>query len=228
MLCIKKNKCFSTVLLLSKKSIKTDSILLVRTFKISSPPGVNPVTSTNILGVSMLVQPVETRHNPSRPVETRRNPFRSVQTRRNMLQPVETRFNPFRSVQTRFQASPPPLLHPPSPFSPLLPLFPFLFWGGGEGLEGGGGGGSHHHHHQNPPEGGGTKSPPPPDFNNNNKKQNSLTKSSNLQNLCNLPLPPRGFSQSTAAAAQNYINTYGGVLSTKNKIHSFIHCGILK
>jgi hypothetical protein len=38
MLCIKKNKCFSTVLLLSKKSIKTDSILLVRTFKISSPP----------------------------------------------------------------------------------------------------------------------------------------------------------------------------------------------
>jgi len=55
------------------------------------PPGVNPVTSTNILGVSMLVQPVETRQNPSRPVETRRN----------MLQPVETRFNPFRSVQTR-------------------------------------------------------------------------------------------------------------------------------
>ena len=47
-----------------------------------------------------------------------------------------------------------------------------------------------------------------------------------LQNLCNLPLPPKGFSQSTAAAAaaaQNYINTYG-VLSTKNKIH----CGILK
>ena len=47
-----------------------------------------------------------------------------------------------------------------------------------------------------------------------------------LQNLCNLPLPPKGFSQSTAA--QNYINTYGGGLSTKNKIHSFIHCGILK
>ena len=59
------------------------------------PPGVNPVTSTNILGVSMLVQPVETRQNPSRPVETRRN----------MLQPVETRFNPFRSVQTRLNLS---------------------------------------------------------------------------------------------------------------------------
>ena len=41
----------------------------------------NPVTSTNILGVSMLVQPVETRFNPSRPVETRLNLSKHVSIR---------------------------------------------------------------------------------------------------------------------------------------------------
>ena len=84
------------------------------------------------------MEPVETRHNPSRPVETRLNLSKHVSIRSDLLKPVETRFNPFRSVQTRFQASPPPLLHPP--FSPLLPLFPFLLGGGegeGEGGEGG-------------------------------------------------------------------------------------------
>ena len=156
------------------------------------------------------------------------NPFRPVETRSDLLKPVETRFNPFRSVQTRFQASPPPLLHPP--FSPLLPLFPFLF-GGGEG-EGGGGRGEGGGALPWPPRKGegGDEVPPPPPLRilttTTKNYQNSRTKSSNLQNLCNLPLPPKGFSQSTAA--QNYINTYGGGLSTKNKIHSFIHCGILK
>ena len=153
-------------------------------------------------------RPVETRSDLLKPVETRFNPFRltrlnmskhvwtcwntfqSVQI--NPFEPVETRFNPFRSVQTRFQASPPPLLHPPSPFSPLLPLFPFLWGGrGGNTIT------------KNPPEGGGGgRSPPPPPLRilttTTKNYQNSRTlSSSNLQNLCNLPLlPPRGFSLS--------------------------------
>ena len=171
------------------------------------PPGVNPVTSTNILGVSMLVQPVETRQNPSRPVETRRN----------MLQPVETRFNPFRSVQTRLNLNLSKhvqtcwntlqSVQTRFPSLPLLPPPPFplsFFFGGGKGRgEGGGGRG----------EGGGALPWPPLRILTKNY-QNSLT----LSSLC--VIYPRGFSQSTA---QNYINTYGG-LSTKNKIH----CGILK
>ena len=130
------------------------------------------------------------------------NPFRPVETCRNTFQSVQICWNTFPGL--------PP--SPPSPFS-IPPPPPFFFLGGGRGREGG----------KPPPpkppgRGGGRSPPPPPDFNNNNKKQNSRTlSSSNLQNLCNLPLPPKGFSQSTAAAAaaQNYINTYGGGLSTK-------------
>ena len=174
------------------------------------PPGVNPVTSTNILGVSMLVQPVETRQNPSRPVETRRN----------MLQPVETRFNPFRSVQTRLNLNlskhvqtcwnrPPPFSPLPlvetrqNPFRltrlnlskhvqtcwnafpllppPFSPLFPSLFFLGG----GGGGRGREREGKTPPPKTpgrgrGGTKSPPLP-------HRILTTKSNqNSQNLCNL------------------------------------------
>ena len=94
MLCIKKNKCFSTVLLLSQKK--------------------------------------QTAYcNPFRPVETRRNLSKHVSIRSDLLKPVETRSDLSRPVS---RLPPPlPLLHPP--FSPLLPLFPFL-WGGG--WEGGG------------------------------------------------------------------------------------------
>ncbi len=141
-------------------------------------------TSTNILGVSLLVQPVETRPDPLQPVETRFNPFRSVQTRYNTFKPVETRF--------------PSLLPlPPTPFSPLFPSLFFL--GGGRDGEGEGGEGK-----PPPPKTpgrgwGGTKSPPPPpqNFNNNKKNYQILSKSSNLQNLCNnLPTYTRGFSLS--------------------------------
>ncbi len=72
-------------------------------------------TSTNILGVSLLVQPVETRPDLLKPVQICPDP----------LQPVETRFNPFRSV---------------SPSYPL-PLFPPFFLGGGREGEGR----KHHH-----------------------------------------------------------------------------------
>ena len=109
-------------------------------------------TSTNILGVSLLggtrwntPQSVQTCWNPSEPVQICPDPSKNVQTCRNTSEPVETRFNPFRSVQTRFQSVETrsnllvqtcwntfPLLHPP--FSPLLPLFPFLFFLGGEGV----------------------------------------------------------------------------------------------
>ena len=54
MLCIKKNKCFSTVLLLSQKK---------------QTAYCNPF------------RPVETRSDLLKPVETRFNPFRSVETR---------------------------------------------------------------------------------------------------------------------------------------------------
>ena len=147
--------------------------------------------------------PIGTRQNPLGPVETRLNLSKHVQACWNTFKPVETRYNPFKHVS------------PPSPSSPFSPFF----WGGGKGRgEGGGGRG----------EGGGALPWPPLRILTTTTKnyQNSRTKSSNLQNLCNLPLPPKGFSQSTAA--QNYINTYGGGLSTKNKIHSFIHCGILQ
>ena len=161
MLCIKKNKCFSTVLLLSQKNRQ------------------HTVIRSDLL-----------KH-----VWTCRNTFQSVQI--NPFEPVETRFNPFRSVQTRFQASPPPLLHPPSPFSipppPLLPLFPFLF-GGGKGREGGRGREGEGEHYHGPPEEGGTKSPPLRILT-TKKKLFSLS----LSSLC--VIYPRGFSQSTA---QNY------------------------
>ena len=154
------------------------------------PPGVNPVTSTNILGVSMLVQPVETRQNPSRPVETRRN----------MLQPVETRFNPFRSVQTRLnlnlskhvQTCRNMLEHVqtcrntfrPVETFPLLPPSPPPSPPPGSTTT------------KNPRKGvGGGRSPPPLLRILTKNYQNSLT----LSSLC--VIYPRGFSQSTA---QNY------------------------
>ena len=175
MLCIKKNKCFSTVLLLSQKNRQ------------------HTVIRSDLL-----------KH-----VWTCRNTFQSVQI--NPFEPVETRFNPFRSVQTRFQASPPPLLHPPSPFSPLLPLFPFL------------GGGREGEHYHGPPEGGGGgRSPPPPpqDFNNNNKKQNSLT----LSSLCCVIYPyPLEVSLSVHCCCCSKLHKHLW-WRPLNKIH----CGILQ
>ena len=139
----------------------------------------------------------------------------------NPFRPVETRLNLSKHVSIRSDLSRPVSRLPPLPFSPLLPPpppFPLsLGGGGGGGREGEGGGETPS---PKPPGGGGDEvPPPPPDF---NKKLSKFSHS--FFSLCNLPLPPRGFSQSTAAAAQNYINTYGGGLSTKNKIH----CGILK
>ena len=166
------------------------------------------------------MEPVETRHNPSRPVETRQNPFRPVQTRRNPFRSVQTRSNTFQSVQTPFKPventfkpvetryNPFKRVSPPPSPLPLLPLFPFLFfWGGGRGGEA---------TTTTAPRKGGGRSPPPLLRILTKNYQNSLT----LSSLC--VIYPRGFSQSTAA--QNYINTYGGGLSTKNKIH----CGILQ
>jgi hypothetical protein len=149
-------------------------------------------------------------------VWTCRNTFQSVQICPDPLKHVQTCWNLSKHVSRL-----PPL---PSPFSPLLPLFPFLWGGGGREGEGGGGRGGNTIT-KNPPEGGGggrSPPPPPPDFNNNNNKKTKFSHSF-FSLLCNLPLPPKGFSQSTAAAAQNYINTYGGGLSTKNKIHSLWH-----
>ena len=62
------------------------------------------------------MEPVETRHNPSRPVETRRNTFEPVETRFNPFRPVETCRNTFQSVQiccNTFQGLPPLPLPPP-------------------------------------------------------------------------------------------------------------------
>ena len=152
MLCIKKNKCFSTVLLLSQKK---------------QTAYCNPF------------RPVETRSDLLKPVETRFNPFRltrfqSVETRSNLL--VQTCRNTF------------PLLHPP--FSPLLPLFPFLLGGRGGGREGEGGGREGEHYHGPPGRGrGGTKSPPPLRILTTTTK-NKILSLFLLQNLCNLPLPP--------------------------------------
>jgi hypothetical protein len=83
MLCIKKNKCFSTVLLLSQKNrqhtvIRSDLLKHVWTCR-------NTFQSVQI--------------NPFEPVETRFNPFRSVQTRFQAspppLPPPPTPFSPF-------------------------------------------------------------------------------------------------------------------------------------
>ena len=120
--------------------------------------------------------------NPFRPVETRLNLSKHVSIRSDLLKPVETRSDLSRPVS---RLPPLPLLHPP--FSPLLPLFPFL-WGGREG-----GGETPSPKPPRKGEGGDEVRPPPPDFNNNNKKQNSLTLSSLC---CVIYLPPRGFSLS--------------------------------
>ena len=100
--------------------------------------------------------------NPFRPVETRLNLSKHVETRSDLLKPVETRSDLSRPGS---RLPPLPLLHPP--FSPLLPLFPFLFGGGGRGggWEGEGGGREGEHYHGPPGRGrGGTKSPPPSGF----------------------------------------------------------------
>ena len=75
----------------------------------------------------------------------------------------------------------PPLLPPPLPLLPPPP-FPLFFWGGGREGEGG----REATTTKTPRKGGGRSPPPPPDFN-NKKKLFSLTLSSNLQHLCNLP-----------------------------------------
>jgi len=91
----------------------------------------------------------------------------------------------FRPVETRSD-----LLKHVSPFSPLplhplplllLPLFPFLWGGKGRGREGEGGGGRNEPPPR-PPGRGGDEVPPPSGF----YKNFFLSKSSNLQNLCNL------------------------------------------
>jgi hypothetical protein len=145
-------------------------------------------TSTIILGVSLLggtrwntPQSVQTCWNTFEPVETRFNPFRPVETCRNTFQSVQICPDPFPGF-------------PPSPSSiPPPPPFPLSFWEGGRG-----GGREGEHYHGPPGRGrGGTKSPPPPpDFKQKTIKILALFLLQNLQNLCNLPLPPKGFSLS--------------------------------
>ena len=176
MLCIKKNKCFSTVLLLSQKKNRQHTVI---------------------------------RSDLLKHVWTCRNTFQSVQTCWNLSKHVSIRSDLSRPVS---RLPPLPLLPPSPPSSPFSPFF-----GGGGGREGEGGGGRGGNTlTQNPPEGGGGgRSPPPPlRILTPTTTKNKILSLFLLQNLCNLPLPPRGFSQSTAAA-QNYINTYGGGLSTK-------------
>ena len=156
MLCIKKNKCFSTVLLLSQKKKNRQHTVI--------------------------------RSDLLKHVWTCRNTFQSVQTCWNLSKHVSIRSDLLKHVSR----SP-----PPSPPSPSYPLFPFL-WGGGGGGGGREGGGKPS---PSPAPGwgrGGTKSPPPspPDFKQKTIKILALFLLQNLQNLCNLPLPPKGFSLS--------------------------------
>ncbi len=137
-----------------------------------------------------------TRWNPSEPVQicwdllepvgTRYNLLKHVTIRSDLLEHVSSRwifyFLPQKiqlqlveyegNTKIKIKIIPPP---PPSPFS----LFFFFGGGRGGGREGEGG--------KPPPtppgRGGGMKSPPPSGF----YKNFFLSKSSNLQNLCNLP-----------------------------------------
>jgi hypothetical protein len=103
MLCIKKNKCFSTVLLLSQKK---------------QTAYCNPF------------RPVETRSDLLKPVETRFNPFRL--TRLNLSKHVQTCWNTLQSVQTRFPSLP-SSIPPSPPSSPFSPFFFFGGGGAGGG-----------------------------------------------------------------------------------------------
>ena len=151
MLCIKKNKCFSTVLLLSQKKNRQHTVI---------------------------------RSDLLKHVWTCRNTFQSVQTCWNLSKHVSIRSDLSRPVS---RLPPLPLLHPPS-----SPFSPFFLGGGGRGREGGGA-------LPWPPrkgEGGDEVPPPPPDFKQKTIKILALFLLQNLQNLCNLPLPPKGFSLS--------------------------------
>jgi hypothetical protein len=137
MLCIKKNKCFSTVLLLSKKSNKQTAYLSALS---KSPPPRSQ--SSNIYKHSWCVhvsttrwntpESVQTCWNPSKHVTTCRNTFQSVQicpdpfefepveTRSNLSKHVRTRSDRSKHVQTCWNDSPPPPFSPPFSPSPSL------------------------------------------------------------------------------------------------------------
>jgi len=138
------------------------------------------------------------------------------------------KFKSFCNVNQHYLITPPPS----SPSSPLLPLF---LGGQGRGRGGGDGGAGERagNHCTAPPwtKGGGRSPPPSPpqDFTKNfftqvkTYKNFFLSKYSNhLQNLCNLPT----LEERRQSTAQNYKKKNLGC--PLNKIHSFIHCGILQ
>ena len=122
MFCIKKNKCFSTVLLLSKK----------QTAYFSPCNPFRPVETRSNL--SKHVQtcwnafpplPLLPRWNLSKHVSIRSDLSKHVSIRSDLLKHVQ--INTFKPVETRSDllkhVSPPPsypLLPPPTPFSPFL------------------------------------------------------------------------------------------------------------
>ena len=180
MLCIKKNKCFSTVLLLSQKK--------------------------------------QTAYcNPFRPVETRLNLSKHVETRSDLLKPVETRSDLSRPVS---RLPPLPLLHPP--FSPLLPLFPFL-WGGREG-------GGETPSPKTPRKGEGGDEVPPLRILNKKLSKFSHSFFFKIFKICVIyPYYPLKVSLSVHCCCCSKLHKHLWRRCPLNKKqNSFIHCGILK
>ena len=131
MLCIKKNKCFSTVLLLSQKK---------------QTAYCNPF------------RPVETRLNLSKHVSIRSDLLKHVWTCRNTFQSVQICPDPLKHVQTCWNLSKHVSRLPPLPLLPPPPPFPLSLGGGGRGREGEGGGETPS---PKPPGRGGDEVPPP-------------------------------------------------------------------
>ena len=152
MLCIKKNKCFSTVLLLSKKQTAYFS---PESFKAPLPPThpCNPFPP-------LPLKPVGTRSDLSKHVTIRSDPLEHVYTTRCKIQLFQLVEYCIRGIfPNQNQNHPLPLLPPPPPPtpSPFSPFFGGGGWGGGREREG-------KPPPPRPPGGGGGRSPPPSGF----------------------------------------------------------------